>query len=334
MYGKNKIINKDPMNRDNPLVSIVVITYNSANFILETLDSAKCQTYKNIELIISDDCSRDETVEICTKWINENKKYFVRTSLVTSDENTGIPGNCNRGFKEARGEWIKFIAGDDGLFEEAVEFGMQYTWLNKNISLFTSNCTWYKNTFTEDNLIRTTNESITMNEDNLSFYNLTPRQQYLSLLFSNKVNAPGMFFKRELLVKVGGFDERLKYIEDAPMFLKITDYGVKIFCMNKLTMKYRIHDSSVRTIGASEKALFNSFYLKIRLFRKLYIYPNISRFGKFALDYEYYRHFIIDFLKLNKSHLIGRSIYFVTGVMSPIRCKKLFLKRGNGIKLF
>ncbi len=51
------------------LVSIVVITYNSAKFILETLESSKAQTYKNIELIISDDCSTDNTVEICQQWI-------------------------------------------------------------------------------------------------------------------------------------------------------------------------------------------------------------------------------------------------------------------------
>ena len=53
------------MNQDiKPLVSIIVITYNSAKFVLETLESAKAQTYQNIELIISDDCSSDNTIEI------------------------------------------------------------------------------------------------------------------------------------------------------------------------------------------------------------------------------------------------------------------------------
>ena len=50
---------------NNPLVSINVITYNSSKFVLETLESAKAQTYQNIELIVSDDCSTDNTVEIC-----------------------------------------------------------------------------------------------------------------------------------------------------------------------------------------------------------------------------------------------------------------------------
>lgn len=49
----------------NPLFSIIVITYNSSVFVLETLESAKNQAYQNIELIISDDGSTDETVAIC-----------------------------------------------------------------------------------------------------------------------------------------------------------------------------------------------------------------------------------------------------------------------------
>ena len=52
-----------------PLVSVVVITYNSAKFVIETLESVKSQTYKNIELIISDDCSTDDTVERCRLWL-------------------------------------------------------------------------------------------------------------------------------------------------------------------------------------------------------------------------------------------------------------------------
>jgi alpha-1,3-rhamnosyltransferase len=47
------------------LVSIVIITYNSAKYVLETLESVKAQTYEKIELVISDDCSTDDTVEVC-----------------------------------------------------------------------------------------------------------------------------------------------------------------------------------------------------------------------------------------------------------------------------
>ena len=73
--------------KENPLVSIIVITYNSAKYVLETLESARYQTYQNIELIVSDDCSVDNTVEICNNWIKKNSNRFARVELITVNKN-------------------------------------------------------------------------------------------------------------------------------------------------------------------------------------------------------------------------------------------------------
>ncbi|TXH52940.1 MAG: glycosyltransferase family 2 protein, partial [Bacteroidia bacterium] len=115
---ENKIINVDLEDRDkHPLVSIIVVTYNSSKFVLETLESAKSQTYQNIELLISDDGSTDDTLQICKDWLTQNKDRFVHTELITVEKNTGIPANCNRGIKAANGEWITFIDSDDTVNE-------------------------------------------------------------------------------------------------------------------------------------------------------------------------------------------------------------------------
>lgn len=81
---------------NNILVSCTVLSYNSAKTILETLESIKAQTYQNIELIVSDDCSKDNTVELCRQWIAVNKNRFVRVVLLTVKENTGVCANGNR----------------------------------------------------------------------------------------------------------------------------------------------------------------------------------------------------------------------------------------------
>jgi len=55
-----------------PLVSIVIATYNSSLTIIEALESVRKQSYKNIEIVITDDCSQDNTIEICRKWLNKH----------------------------------------------------------------------------------------------------------------------------------------------------------------------------------------------------------------------------------------------------------------------
>lgn len=75
-----------------PLISVVVITYNSSNTIIETLESISRQSYPNIELIISDDCSKDDTVNKAQNWINSNG---VKGLVITAVKNEGIPANVN-----------------------------------------------------------------------------------------------------------------------------------------------------------------------------------------------------------------------------------------------
>ena len=110
----------------NPLVSVGVLTYNSSKTVLETLESIKAQTYQNIELIISDDASKDNTVEICKEWVEKNKDRFVRCEILTVPENTGIPANVNRRIAASRGEWSKGIAADDALLPDCIENFINY----------------------------------------------------------------------------------------------------------------------------------------------------------------------------------------------------------------
>ena len=83
------------------LVSVITATYNSSDFITETLDSIFNQTWEAVELIITDDNSLDDTVEVCRQWLNAKSSRFIRTELITSEVNTGVSGNANRGLMAA-----------------------------------------------------------------------------------------------------------------------------------------------------------------------------------------------------------------------------------------
>lgn len=226
--------------KNYPLVSIVVISYNSSSFILETLESTKSQKYKNIELIISDDGSKDDTVNLCQNWLKENENFFNKVKFLTVLLNSGIPSNVNRGIKAAKGEWIKLIAGDDILLDNCIHDNVSYVMKNRNINFLFSKPI-YINSYSETIISHDSKKF----KENDSFYNLNARKQYLHLLTENHpINPPTIFFNKKVVDTVGGFDENFKN-EDFPFYLKITKLGYKLFFLNQDTIKYRIHSSSI-----------------------------------------------------------------------------------------
>ena len=106
------------------LISVVVLSYNSQSTIIETLDSIKAQTYKDIEIVVADDHSSDNTVAYIQKWQSDND--FSALRIVTSPENTGVTANANRGVRAAKGNAVKIIAGDDTLNVKAIETFYEY----------------------------------------------------------------------------------------------------------------------------------------------------------------------------------------------------------------
>jgi glycosyltransferase involved in cell wall biosynthesis len=95
---------------DNPLVSMIVVCYNQARFVVETLESVKAQTYKPTELIILDDCSSDDSVAVIEKWLRENP---VECRFIRHQENQGICKSLNEAVTAATGKYISMIASDD-----------------------------------------------------------------------------------------------------------------------------------------------------------------------------------------------------------------------------
>lgn len=283
------------MQNEQPLVSIIVITYNSEKYVLETLESAKAQTYQNIELIVSDDGSTDSTVEICRKWIEENKDRFVRAELLTVEKNTGIPANCNRGVISANGEWIKFIAADDMLYESAILDYIQYSVEHIYVDLMYSFSNRYIEVFSESNFFGIFPSCIP-----LYFVgdNISAERQYLMLLRGNIINTPTVFLKKRLIIEVGGFDESFKFLEDYPMWLKLTRAGHKFHFMPKVTVKHRYHKNATDSFISNQ--LFKSNYFLNESFRKVYVYPNLNIIEKCMEQYKYYLRKVFNHIGLNK----------------------------------
>ena len=106
------------------LVSIIMPSYNTGQYIAETIQSVISQTYQNWELIIVDDCSTDNTDEIVAKIRDERIRYFKNVN------NSGAAVSRNKALREARGRWIAFLDSDDLWMPEKLE--KQISFMKKN----------------------------------------------------------------------------------------------------------------------------------------------------------------------------------------------------------
>lgn len=305
----------------NNLVSIIVITYNSSKYVLETLESAKNQTYNNIELIVSDDASKDDTVQVCREWIERNKERFVKTQLIVADKNTGIPGNCNRGVKAASGEWIKLIAGDDALMEGCIQSYVDFHKTEPNALIMFSNVDRYFSSFEPENklaLYPTRNLKISQS-------NVTSQEQFQILLRANKVWTNSLFISKSVFDKYGLYDESLRYWEDRPFLLKVTKQGVKLHYVDIISCKYRKHKGSIQ-MSKKEELLFSPFLIeKEAYYLQHYVkyLPLVERVCKRILIS---RVLIIDRLNINKNNLFSHFILKLTAFPWKFIIKKFSRK--------
>lgn len=253
----------------NPLVSVGILTYNSSKYIIDALESVKNQTYKNIELIVSDDCSKDNTVDICREWIEENKSRFVNTTLITVDKNTGTCANGNRRFAACKGEWLKGCAGDDALYPDCVEKYVHFIANHPEAKFVVGKIREYKNTFDEDNVIDG-HWAKFFNENNY-ILDLSSEEQFKMMLYGNSFIPPATFFNMAIVRELGGYDEKYGILEDFPFYLKVLKAGYKFHKMDEYVSKYRTSDTNV--FGRMD-LLFNFRHRKLDyLVRKEMCFP-------------------------------------------------------------
>ena len=246
---------------EKPLVSVTVITYNSSKTVLETLESIKEQTYQNIELIVSDDCSTDNTVELCRDWIEQNKDRFVRAELLTVEKNTGVAGNCNRAGAACRGEWGKGIAGDDIMMPNCIQDCMDYIAAHPDTIYL----------FGKQKAFGASEEKCKEIDSifDYSFFNMTQEEQLHRLIFGeNCVPATAVFCHRQHAKAIGvKNDERIPLLEDWPKWINLLRAGVKLHYVDKVLVKYRVGGISTRERPSLE------MYRSCRLFDFYYRFP-------------------------------------------------------------
>ena len=286
------------------LVSVIVITYNSSDYILDCLESIKLQTYENLELLISDDCSTDNTVELCNMWLEDNKQIFANIKLETSAHNLGIPSNCNRGLRLSSGTWVKLIAGDDALYPNSISDYMNFVYSNNSIKGVFANMAYFNQELNQSSFIRFSNYK----KSEFSFPFIDAKRQLQLFARQHVPPAPSFFFNMDTVKELGMFDESLPY-EDGPFLLKYTAAGKKMVFLDKVTVKYRVSNSFSNTISSSY--IFNPFFKKYYPVFQKYNKHYLTFFEVFAQNAIFKIKYCFDRFEINRDILILKLAYWI-----------------------
>ena len=241
---------------DRPLVSVLVACYNQARYVEECLNSVLNQIYENIELIIIDDCSQDDSVSVIERWLVTHN--FTAT-FFQHHQNQGICKTFNAALQRAKGEYICVLAADDVYLPEKIDEQVRIMEaLPPRIGVVYSD-SWQMDA-----------DGSPLAEKFIEAHRRFPvmPEGYLFpvLLEGNFIPAMATMIRRDCFETVGPYDEELVY-EDFDMWLRIARYYDFAFSPT-ISAKYRIVPGSIsRVLRNGTTALESDFRICEKLIR-------------------------------------------------------------------
>lgn len=216
------------MNTDNPLVSIIVPCYNQARFLSEAIRSVDEQTYKNTEVIIVNDGSKDNTEAVTLELVRQYPKLKIKYIL---QKNSGLSGARNTGLKAAQGEYVNFLDSDD-VFTDSSKIEVQVAYLKSHKSCSIVYCD--AEYFSEDKTL--------LEGRRIVWGDHTSGKVFLNLLREcNFILVHSVLIRREVMDTIGTFNENLHSMEDFDYWLRCAYAGLGFAYIDKVMVGYRIH---------------------------------------------------------------------------------------------
>ncbi len=239
----------------NDLISIVLPVYNGAKYLRESIDSVLAQTYTNWELLIVDDCSKDETPDIANEYVQRDS----RIHYYRNEQNLRLPRNLNKGFSLTKGNYLTWTSDDNRYHPTALE--------RMHAALEAAPTAQF--VFASCRIIDGEGKPV----EQILVYQGSEKQ----IVGFNPVGACFMY-TRKAYEAVGDYDPDLVLVEDY-------DYWQRIFmrfdtvAIEDILYDYRWHDGALTS--TMRKDQFNTNLEKMLL-------KNVSGFGKLDLLQKYY----------------------------------------------
>lgn len=230
----------------NPLVSVIIPIYNMEKYLQECVNSVVNQSYQNLEIILVDDGSNDNSGKICDILKKQDKRI-----KVFHNYNQGVSYSRNFGIKKSNGKYLLALDGDDTIDSTYIEKGVYVLENNINIGIV----------YCKARLFGYRDE----------IWNL-PEYSLDKMLVENIIFVTALFRKSDFII-VGGFCEDMKYgIEDYDFWLSILELKREVYMIPEILFNYRIRNNSRNSQFGNNYDHQKEMYLLIyNRHKKLYI---------------------------------------------------------------
>ena len=229
--------------QNNPLISVLIPTYNSELYIKSTLESILNQTYKNLEIIVIDDASTDSTLNIVKKYRDK------RIKLYSNDKNLGIAKNMNKGIKLSRGKYLAIMDADDWSYPYRIEEEVQLMEENPEIVL----CSGYMDICDEN-----------LKFKNTRTYPTTDKEIRKAIVRYDPISHPASMWRMSELLKTGLYNDKFPICRDYDLIVRISEFG-KYQNIPKPLIKYRVRKDS-ETGKRIRQTQWYSFYIQMKAY--------------------------------------------------------------------
>jgi glycosyltransferase involved in cell wall biosynthesis len=231
------------MNEKKPLVSVIIPTFNRSSMVVEAVESVLAQSYAELEVIVVDDGSTDDTRE-------RLRSYGQRLILVVNEKNRGVSAARNRGIRQSRGEFVALLDSDDLWRPGKIQRQLDFFSAHPRAMICQTEEIWVRRG-----------------------RRVNPRQKhrkYSGYIFPHClplciVSPSAVMIRRELLSRVGLFDEQLPACEDYDLWLRIAAHEPIFLLGEPLIVKRGGHDDQLsRTVPSMDKYRIESLLKLLR----------------------------------------------------------------------
>ena len=273
---------------NNPLISVYILCYNHEKYVAQSIESVLNQTYTNLELIIVDNASIDNSKTIIDSYSEKDK----RIRFFPMEYNTFVSYGSNFAIQRCIGDYVCVLSADDYFETNKIEIQLNFMLKNKlDIS------------FSWINIVNSTSQIISnhLTEKWFNFNEINNRNEILRsyLKLQNRTNAVTAMLSRNILNDENLFDNRLLQTQDYELWIRLLSKTENVMILDKKLTNYRVLDEGTNlSLSTSSSRLNRTDFEMIYVFKNFYNYSNellsklldvnVNNDNKFRLLYRFF----------------------------------------------